>query len=191
MRLTVLDSILSALADDPNLTNALATVASVLVALAALVVSAVSLFVGRATLKHQRTHNVLSVRPIPTVTVADHEDSLRIKLRNHGSGPLIVTDLCIGDGTRVEKALIDWMPDLPDDVPWANFAAPIKNRRSLLPGSEIVLLELNGDSRNPTFAAARDSARTILSRLTVTVQFTDIYDSQFTSHTQDLSWFGR
>jgi hypothetical protein len=130
----MLDDLLRVLAKDPNFTNALATVASVVVAMAALFVSAVSLFIGRATLKHQRTHNVLSVKPIPIVTVADHEDSLRIKIRNHGSGPLIVTDLRVSDGTSVEKAIIDWMPDLPDELLWTNFAGPIKDR-SLLPGA--------------------------------------------------------
>ena len=187
----MLDDLLKILSTDANLTNALATVASVMVALAALVVSAVSLFVGRATLTHQRRHNVLSVRPIPEVTVADHEDSLRIKLRNHGSGPLIVTELCVSDGGRVEKALIDWMPDLPDDLLWGNFAAPINDRRSLLAGSEIILLELNGDAQNPTFATARDGVRAMLGRLTVTVRYTDIYESHFDSYTRDLSWFGR
>jgi hypothetical protein len=188
---TVLQDLLKILSKDANLTNALATVASVIVALAALVVSAVSLFVGRATLTHQRKHNVLSVRPIPEITVADHEDSLRVKLRNHGSGPLIVTELCVSGGGRVEKALIDWMPDLPDDLFWENFAAPINDRRSLLAGSEIILLELNGDPQNPTFATARDNVRALLSRLTVTVSYTDIYDSCFKAYIRELSWFGR
>ena len=87
----MLNELLNALAKDPNSTNALATVASATIAVAALFVSAVSLFVAYRTLRHQRRHNVLSVKPIPTVMAADHEDSLRVKLRNHGSGPLIVS----------------------------------------------------------------------------------------------------
>lgn len=186
----MLDELLRVLAKDPNLTNAVATVVTAVVALAALFVSAVSLFVGWTTLRHQRTHNVLSVRPIPTVTTADHEDFLRIRLRNHGSGPLIVTDRSVSNRNHVEKTLIEWMPDLPDDLLWANFAGRIKNR-SLLPGGEITLLELNGDFRNAAVVAARNSVRTALSRLTVTIRYTDIYNSQFASHSQDLAWFGR
>ncbi len=178
------------LARDPNLTNALATVATAILAAAAVVISAVSLFVAHATLRHQRRHNVLSVKPIPIVTVADHEDSLRIKIRNHGSGPLIVRDLHVTDGSGIKESLIDWMPDLPDPLLWTNFAGPMKNR-SLLPGSEVVLLEFTGDPTDQAFTNARDRVRSVLNRLTVVVQYTDIYDSRFGSHTQDLSWFGR
>ncbi len=155
-----------------------------------MVIAAVSLFVAHATLKHQRRHNVLSVKPIPIVTVADHEDSLRVKLRNHGSGPVIVKELHVTDGSGIKESLIDWMPDLPGQLLWTNFAGPIRNR-SVLPGSEIVLLEFTGDSTDRAFTKARDGVRSVLSRLTVVVRYTDIYDSGFDPHAQDLSWFGR
>src|SRR5437667_2539614 len=186
----MLDDVLKILVKDANLTNALATIASVIVAGAALVVSVVSLFVARAMLKHQRTHNVLSVKPIPIVTVADHENSLRVKVRNHGSGPLIIKYLSVEDGSRAKESLIDCMPDIPDELLWTDFAGPIANR-GVLPGSEIVLIEFAGDPANPVFAKARDRIRAALARLTVIVQYTDIYDSHFTAYVKELSWFGR
>ncbi len=82
------------------------------------------------------------------------------------------------------------MPELPDDLLWTFFAGPVKNR-SLLPGREIVLLELTTDTIDATFAKARDSVRLALSPLTVVVEYTDIYGSDFGPHPQDLSWFGR
>jgi hypothetical protein len=189
--LAMLSDLLAFLKGNPELTNALATVASVIVAGVALVVSTVSVFVARTTLKHQRTHNILSVKPIPIVTVSDHEDSQRIKVRNHGSGPLIIRSLHVTDGSRIEKALIDWMPDnLPEQLSWKNFAAPIEDR-SVLPGREIVLLESYGDPSNAVFKKARGRVRGVLSTLTVVVQYTDIYDSKFTAYTKQLSWFGR
>jgi len=59
------------------------------------------------------------------------------------------------------------------------------------PGSEIVLIEFAGDPANPVFAKARDRIRAALARLTVIVQYTDIYDSHFTAYVKELSWFGR
>lgn len=186
----MLNELLRFLTKDPTLSNALATVASAILAGAAVVISVVSLFVAHATLRHHRRHNVLSVKPIPAVTVADHEKSVRIKIRNHGSGPLIVKDLHVTDGSGTKESLIDWMPDLPDQLLWTDFAGPIKNR-SVLPGSEIVLLEFTGDSTDRAFTKARDRVRSVLSRLTVVIQYTDIYDSRFDPHAHDLSWFGR
>ena len=186
----MLNELVSLLAKDPNLTNALATAASVFVAGAAFVVSVVALYVAHATLKHQRRHNLLSVRPIPIVTVADYEDSLRIKIRNHGSGPLIVKNVQVADGTSVKESLVDWMPELPTGMAWTTFVGPVKSR-SLLPGSEIALLELSGDSADAKFGRARDVVRSALSPLRVVVEYTDIYDSDFEPHTKGLSWFGR
>lgn len=187
----MIKALIETLARNPDLTNALATAASVVVALAALFLSGISLVVALASLRLQRRHNVLSVKPIPLVTVADHENSLRIKLRNHGSGPLIVTGISVTDGKRQKRSLIDWMPDLPDELLWTNFAGPIKEQRGLLPDRELVLLELDGDRHDPTFAKARDSVRSVLKDLTVNVEYTDIYGSKFDSYSHDLSWFGR
>jgi hypothetical protein len=83
------------------------------------------------------------------------------------------------------------MPDnLPEQLSWKNFAAPIEDR-SVLPGREIVLLESYGDPSNAVFKKARGRVRGVLSTLTVVVQYTDIYDSKFTAYTKQLSWFGR
>jgi len=66
----VLNELFALLAKDPNATNAVATVASAIAAGLAVLVSAIAVSVSYVTLKHQQRHNVLSVRPIPIVTVA-------------------------------------------------------------------------------------------------------------------------
>ena len=185
-----MDAIVEYLIEHKELANAIATVTSAAIAVFALIVSLISAYVAFATLRHQRKHNVLSVTPIPEVTVADYEDSLRVKLANHGSGPMIILDVNIGDGTRVQETLLAWMPDLPSGHYWTNYAGHVANR-SLLPGRDIVLVHLDGDADDKEFAAARDRCRAALSRLTVNVQYTDVYRTAMRPYRKGLAWFGR
>ncbi len=172
-----------------DVANAIAAVASAIAASLALFISVISVFISVRTLKHQQRHNVLSVKPLPEVTVADYEDSLRVKLRNNGSGPMIVQSLSIANGERNYDALIDCMPDLHGRA-WTHFSHALQNR-TLLPGNEIILLELTERMSEPSFSGTRDRVRRALAPLTVAVRYTDVYDSKFPAHKKDLSWFGR
>lgn len=185
-----MNDLLAYLSKDANLTNALATVASVIIALAAFTISLVSLYVSHAALKIQRRHNVLSVKPIPMVSVADYEDRLTVKILNNGSGPLIIKDVQVKKESQVRESLIALMPSLPDGMYWATFVGPIKDR-SLLPGNEIKLLELTGDHSEIEFETVRDGCRAALSQLAVVVEYTDVYGTVFPFHEKQLSWFAR
>lgn len=103
---------------------------------------------------------------------------------------MLVKRVHVGDGMQVKESLVEWMPDLPAGLLWSNFVGPVSDR-SLLPGSEIVLLELSGDHNDKAFRAARDAARSALERLTVMVEYTDVYESSFKPCTKELKWFGR
>ena len=185
-----MNELLAYLAKDANLTNALATVASVIIALAAFIISVVSLYVSNAALKIQRHHNVLSVKPIPMVSVADYEDRLTVKILNNGSGPLIIKSVQVKNESQVHESLVDWMPSLPDGMCWATFVGSVKSR-SLLPGNEIKLLELTGDHTENEFKEVRDNCRAALCQLTVVLEYTDVYGSAFEFHEKPLTWFGR
>lgn len=182
-------TLLSTLVADPNAANAIAAIASAVSAFFALGVSAMALYVAHATLKHQQKHNVLSVKPIPIVTVADFEDAIRVKIRNHGSGPMMLKGVKVKKGTDQRETILGWMPDLPQGVGWKNYAGPIANR-SLLPGSEIMLLELNGDKNAQVFIDARNQVRSVLAQLSVVIDYTDMYETKFSNYSKGLEWFG-
>ncbi len=186
----MLDELLAQLAKDPNATGALAAAASAVAAAVAVIVSGLAVWVSYVTLKHQQQHNILSVRPIPIVTVGDFENSIRVKVRNHGSGPMVLRHIWVNDGTGLKDSLVECMPDLPKGVLWANFVGPVTDR-SLLPGSEIVLLQLDGIPNNEVFKQARAMVREALVPLAVVVDYTDIYESVFRHYTKKLDWFGR
>lgn len=178
------------LSENTDASNALAAVASAVAAFLSAAVAGFSLWVARSTLKHQRKHNVMSLRPIAEVTVGDWEETLRVTLRNNGAGPLAVTRLVAGNGAEVRSSILDWMPDLPDGIYWSNFAGKIDGR-SLSPDRAIVLLELHGDATDGVFAAFRDEVRAALHPLTVNVEYTDVYESSLRPHRKSLEWFGR
>jgi hypothetical protein len=175
---------------DANAANAFGALASAAAAFLALLVSAISVGISVWAVKSQRKHNELSVRPLAEITVGDYEHSLRVKLRNHGTGPMIVTAVTVSDGAHSKPTVLGWMPDLPSERPWTNFTDEVRDR-TLAPGSELVLLELTEYDEEEGFAACRDLVRAALAPLTVNVEYTDIYNNVMPPRRKDLSWFGR
>jgi hypothetical protein len=186
----MLTDLMQQLKADPNTANAFGAVASAAAAFLALAVSAISLVVSLWSLRVQRRHDVLSVRPLPEVTVADYEDSLRVKIRNNGSGPMIIQSLTVWTGTDSKQSLVECMPKLPAGRPWNGFSHRLENR-SLLPGADIVLLELTEYEGEQSFAQCRDLTRAALSALTISVKYSDVYDTVLPEYSKSLDWFGR
>ena len=170
--------------------NVIAALASAIAAALAFLSSCVAGYISYSSLRHQRKHDALSVRPLPEISYVDYETQLRVKLQNNGAGPLLVTRLVVGDGKEVRGQLLDWMPDLPDGVTYANFSGVIDGR-SIAPGNSIVLLDFVGDDQDNTFTTLRDELRAALLALTVNVEYTDIYDTILPPHRKSLAWFGR
>jgi len=170
--------------------NALAAIASVAIALLAFVASIVSLYVSVSSLKYQRRHNVLSVSPIPEITVADYENSLRVKIRNNGSGPLTIIDFSVVSGQESKPSLIGWMGSLPLNRPWTHFALDI-NGRTIMPGKSLPLLELTSLSEENNFSENRDLCRSWLKDLSCKVEYTNVYETKFEAYTKNLECFAR
>jgi hypothetical protein len=185
-----MDKLIEFLTNNTEVANALSTIMSAIVAFIALIISFISLYVAHSTLKNQRRHNILSVKPLPEIMVADYEERLTVKIRNNGSGPLIVNGVRVEKDAQSKSALIDWMPALPEGIYWSAFIGPIR-KRAVMPGNEIILLELRGDPNDSRFQHIRDRCRATLKSLNVVLEHTDIYNSQFEPREKSLSWFGR
>lgn len=185
-----MNDLIALLKSDANAANAFGALASAAAAFFALLVSGVSVCISVWAVRSERRHNELSVRPLAEITVADYENSLRVKLRNHGIGPMIVTKVTVSDGVSTKPTLLDWMPDLPGGRHWTNFTDQISDR-TLSPGSELVLLELAEDEGEDDFARCRDLVRPALAKLTVNVEYTNIYNTVMPPRRKALSWFGR
>lgn len=158
--------------------------------LATVVISVAALFVAWRTVNLQHKHNVLSVRPFPQIALVDDGNKLRIKLINHGHGPLFIKSMIVSDGTTTKETLIAWMPTLTEPLDWSTFTGKLINR-SMPSGGELTLLELRGDTRSQVYSESRDECRRTLAKLTVSVEYTDIYGTKFETYTKSLRWFGR
>ena len=185
-----MDALISLLESDPNAANAFGALASAAAAFLALIFSTIAVSISIWAVLSQRKHNVLSVRPLAEVTVADFENSLCVRLCNNGTGPMIVTKVVVSNGSNAKPCIIEWMPKLPKGRPWTNFTDDLRDR-TLRPGSEIVLIELAKCEKEQDFAQCRDKVRAALSPLTVSVEYTDIYNEAMPIRVKDLSWFGR
>jgi hypothetical protein len=175
-----------------DVANAVAAVASAVMAAVAVFLSFVSLFVSHAALKHQRKHNQLTVRPLAYVTFGDYEDQLFVKVRNNGTGPMIVKSIKIVGAPNPSLPLIVAMPELLPNVNWTNFVEDCAGR-SVPPGDELVLLDLSSESSlsNEHFEVSRDKVREALGKLQVLVTYTDIYGTSLPSAKRSLDFFHR
>jgi hypothetical protein len=182
--------IIALIMSNPNVANVFATLSSVVVAFIALLISVISVGISIWAMRAQQKHNELSVRPLAEITVADYENSLRIKLRNNGTGPMIITDFEVSDGKNKKSCIVEWMPSLPAGRPWTTFSHELKDR-TLQPASDIILLELTEYKGEQNFTLCRDTIRDALAFLTVSVNYTDIYNKAMPARVKSLSWFGR
>ena len=133
-----------------------------------------------------------AVRPLANVPLGDYESSVFIKLTNNGMGPMIIKSVRITNAPDPSRPLIDAMPKLQRGVWWTRFIRDVVGR-SILPGGEIVLLELSSKSSNSKdqFALSRDQVRQALGKLEVHVEYTDIYGSTLPIVTRSLQFFHR
>lgn len=182
--------LIALLKSDPNTANAFGALASAAAAFLALLMSGISVWISHRAMSAQQTHNELSVRPLAEVMVADYENSLRVKLRNNGTGPMIITSVGVSNDESLKGCIVDWMPPLPNGRAWNTFSHDLKDR-TLQPGSEIVLLELTEYDDEADFSVCREIVRSALAPLTVKVSYTDIYNKPMLIREKPLSWFGR
>jgi hypothetical protein len=182
--------ILAFLKENHEVANAVAAMAGALVALFAFLMSVLSVFFTWRSLKHQRTHNSLSVRPLPYITVGDYEDNIYVKIRNNGTGPLIVQSLTVSGANDPTAPLVTNMPSLLTGVAWTNFVGATEGR-SIPVGGELVLLELSDPSLGGRFQLSRDMVRAALGKLSLSLNYTDIYGSKLPPCSRDLKWFHR
>jgi hypothetical protein len=168
-------------------------IVSAVTAVAALVVSTISIILAICNMAVQRTHNRKSVLPIAHVGVGDYEERIFVSLRNNGVGPMLVDEVVVtrcGANNDVKSSVIDFMPDLPGEMCWKNFVANLSG--SALPADkELELLVLEGDPIDPEFIEAKEQVRIALSQLRIEVKYRNVYGERMPPTVRNLEWFAR
>lgn len=160
-----------------------------IVAICALVVATVSTALAAWTAFIQRRHMQLSVRPIAAVPVANYENRIGVFLKNTGLGPMRVVSLrATSDEGKIQDSLISHMPPLRPNIMWSTYYGTADGL-ALEPGSMVDLLLLEGKFDDPDFRGSRDSVRAALSKITLVVEYEDLYGRRMRPYNRDLSWF--
>ena len=170
--------------------SGLADWVSIGIAVAALIGATISTLLTWSSVRSQDKHNRLSLKPLPRIGVGDYLSRLYVKVVNDGPGPLIIKEVRVSDDAKVANNLLSFMDKVPNTVVWEDFVVEAKDR-SIRSNDEMILLALKGDSKDPKFEAVRSSVRLILAKLTVEVEYTDVYGTEFEACTRVLTWFAR
>jgi hypothetical protein len=161
-----------------------------LIAGLALIVSFISTALALRAVALQREHNRISVKPLPDFIFGDYENEIKVKIHNHGLGPMIIEKVEVLENDNViGNNLVDLMPIHPKTIPWEDFVRNLEGR-ILAPGEEKVLILLSGDSKNRSFITFRDKVREKLASLTIRIRYKGIYDKNVRVYEKALEkWF--
>lgn len=172
--------------------NSIATIASASIALAAVILSIASIWIARSTLKSQQAHNKLSVRPLAYIMIGDYDGRIFVKVRNNGTGPMIINSVTVVGATDPSKPLIQSMPLLGSRIAWTNFVEDCSGR-SVPVGGEIDLLDFTFQEGfcESEYQRASLQIRRILGDFEICVNFTDIYGSDLPPSQRSLKFFHR
>lgn len=165
--------------------------ASTLTAMIAVFISFVSILIAAISLWMQRNHNFKSVKPIAIIDFSDYEDLISVKIRNSGTGPLIISRF-IAKNKSGQSApnIINLMPDLSEGFYWDTYFENIENF-SIIPSKSMNLIEFSGDMKNPAFCDQRDTIRMSLSEIELSLEYKDIYGRRMPENRKEMKWFAR
>ena len=169
---------------NPNVASAIAAFLAAFAALISIILTVASLWI-------QRRHNFKTVTPIANILPSDYENDIAVRIRNSGTGPLIIRRLTVTQqGVPPAKNIISLMPDLPDGITWTTFFMNAENY-AITPSNSITLIRLEDDDSNENFSKARDSVRYHLGKLKLTLEYQDIYGRSMPKNTKALDLFNR
>lgn len=162
-----------------------------LTSICAVVISVVSVVFTVRFSSLQIKHNQNSVRPISAIKVSDYENSIAVKIGNHGTGPLIIKKLYFTDEREDRQGIkydtiIELMPSI--DQSWNTFTECV-NGWSIPVNGNIIPIALKPISK-PMSDLTKRKVRGALSTITVHLEYKDIYDNEFTDE-RKLDFFGR
>ena len=161
------------------------------VALCAVIISIISLFLAIYSAFQTRKNNRLSKLPIGYILPYDGEEEIHVTLQNNGTGPLITTSInFLNSSGEAKKSLVEWMPELGSNYQWTTFSEAKKI--VLKPSDTKILLKLNGDKADPEFAKIRDEIRLALKDITVDIKYKSVFNERKNKHLLfKLKWFSR
>jgi hypothetical protein len=148
--------------------------ADTIIALCALLVSVASILIGYFSLKIQQKHNRLSVRPIGKIHFITTGDSIKIEIRNDGTGPMLCSNLKVYDNAFNNKNNFrDAIPIFQKKNDWLKIST--SSQFVMGAGEQKTLLEISTECVSPEFQNYYDQVLTSLKMTTLELEYRDIY----------------
>lgn len=120
----------------------------------------------------------------------DFEDHIAVLIRNNGTGPMILQNVCARRSDGCSGHLIDLIPPPPAGTVFKNFNK-VEQVRAVRPGDEVDLMVLPIDVNDPVAVVYRDQLRHMLGTTVLELTYTDIYETKFPLYGIKLTWFLR
>lgn len=156
----------------------------------AVIIAFIALGVSLWSLWIQRKHNRKSVRPVGHIQPFDSLQGLHIRIVNKGCGPMLINKFT---AVRDEVIYHNIVYHLPENI-LDGFNREIHTEPEgywLGPGDELTLLRLQGNHTDPLFVTARETVRSVLSGMVVSLSFCDVYDEKHPVFEKSLEWYRR
>lgn len=157
-----------------------------IIAFLALVISFISIILTVQTIRLQKIHNKLSVRPIPEIKLSKF-GGIKIKLKNVGLGPLICKELI----TRNQDGIVkDHIKDfIPPELLLNGKLYTNRWNFTLLPSESVTLIFIERENDNPRQIEALKLAMKALSELTIELKYESMYEELQPLYRKNLVWF--
>ncbi len=130
-------------------------------------------------------------RPRGQIVCGDYENLIEVKLKNCGLGPLIVKEIHIKkiDGS-ISNNLINEMPPLLGGLHWTDFVIDAVDY-AIPKDSEINLIKIEHNPSDYNFNIYKQQVREALSKITIEVEYMDMYNREMPKTIRKLTFFGR
>lgn len=184
-----MNEIVQYLTANPDTTSAISTVVGTIVASLALVVAIVSIVFTWRSLRLQDRHNQLSVQPTPYIALSRIE-GLKVRLENHGFGPLKIVDIDIVGGESGKWNLVDYLPEAEPQYVDVFCVTGLKGR-TISANDGINILNVRAKGPKSMSAEYLAEACKAIGALELRIKFTSVYDQEFPVYSKKLGWFLR
>ena len=158
------------------------------IAFCAVILSVASMALAVIFSQLQVVHNKKSILPVPSIQITNYKNNISVRIENVGTGPMIIKNInCVmrdkEQKEKHEKLLINFLPHeytyvtcFFDEKIIPNFTIPV--------GSNMMLMKISAPNDTQ-----RNNLREVLSKITIYIEYTDVYNSKFREYSRDLHLF--
>lgn len=167
--------------------NLITEKSELIVSFCAMITSVISLFIAYKAQINQQIHNQLSVKPLAEFLIGDYEDTIFIKIKNQGTGPLIIKKFITQHNNIESHRIMEALSELKYDLVWDRFTDSIDGR-TIGADKELVILQASFESGQKTL---QQKLRSELSSFELKLDYSDVYSITQPKLTKKLDWFSR